>query len=154
MNGMNEHTYRRMLKARSMLDHSLGSFDLPRLARDLNMTPGSLVRTFKQAFDESPYRYLRRRRVERAKLLLESTTDPTTDIGFAVGFVDRAAFDSAFAEFAGTSPEVYRRRAGRRQPGGGDVAGGVVDVSGRVVDRSGRAVDGAAPVWARLLGGK
>lgn len=149
MNGMNEHTYRRMLKARSMLDHSLASFDLPRLARDLNMPPGSLVRTFKQAFGESPYRYMRRVRVERAKELLAATADPATDIGFAVGFVDRASFDAAFAEFAGTTPEVYRRRLTQR------VADArVVDVTGQVVDRSGQAVEGAAPVWARLLGGR
>lgn len=130
---MNEHTYRRMLKARSMLDHSLGSFDLPRVARDLHLTPGSLVRTFTQAFGEPPSRYVRRRRVERAKSLLEATTDPATDVGFAVGFVDRATFDAAFAEFAGTTPEVYRRR----------VQGGAAP-----------APAGADLVWARLLGGR
>lgn len=108
---MNELTYRRMLKARLVLEHSLGSFDLPLVARDLGLTPGTLVRTFTQAFGESPYRYVRRRRVERAKLLLESTSDPATDVGLAVGFVDRSAFDVAFSEFAGTTPEVYRRRA-------------------------------------------
>ena len=159
---MNEHTYRRMLKARSLLDHSHGAFDLPRLARDLHMTPGSLVRTFKQAFDESPYRYVRRRRVERAKALLEATSEPATDIGFLVGFVDRASFDTAFAEFAGTSPEVYRRRAQRtspqpdagRSPSVDGAAGDVVSLTGRVVDQSGRPVDGAASGWSRLLGGR
>jgi len=139
---MNEHTYRRMLRARSLLDHSHGSFDLPRLARDLNLAPGSLVRSFKQAFGESPYRYVRRRRVERAKELLVATTDPVTDIGFVVGFVDRASFDVAFSEFAGTSPEVYRRRA---RAGAGDRG------------RSGRPDDAqpesAASLWSRLLGG-
>lgn len=165
---MNEHTYRRMLKARSMLDHSHGSFDIPRLARDLHMTPGALVRAFKQAFGESPHRYIRRSRIERAKALLAATIDPATDIGFAVGFVDRASFDAAFAEFAGTSPEVYRRRTQqptRAVPGsrqGSEVAvtreagagGGVVDVTGRVLDRAGKVVDGVAPVWARLLSGR
>lgn len=138
---MNEHTYRRMLKARSLLDHSHGAFDLPRLARDLHMTPGSLVRTFKQAFEESPYRYVRRRRVERAKELLLSTTDPATDIGFAVGFVDRPSFDIAFAEFSGTSPEVYRRRAG--QPN-----------ALPNLQAAPEMVDGPSALWERLIGGR
>jgi transcriptional regulator GlxA family with amidase domain len=162
MDGMNEHTYRRMLRARTMLDHSHGAFDLPRLARDLHMTPGSLVRTFKQAFDESPYRYVRRRRVERAKALLEGTSEPATDIGFIVGFVDRASFDAAFSEFAGSSPEVYRRRAAQASPAPGRVsspiadgaAAGVVYLTDPSVERPVRASDGAAQAWVRLLRGR
>ena len=139
---MNEHTYRRMLKARSILDHSHGSFDLPRVARDLNLAPGSLVRSFKQAFGESPYRYVRRRRVERAKELLEATTDPVADIGFVVGFVDRASFDAAFAEFAGTSPDAYRHRSSRPGPDGHRA---------QAPDDAGSA--SGASRWFRLLGG-
>ena len=172
MDGMNDHTYRRMLKARTMLDHSHGAFDLPRVARDLHMTPGSLVRTFKQAFEESPYRYVRRRRVERAKALLEGTSEPVTDIGFMVGFVDRASFDASFAEFAGTSPEVYRRRARGTSPapgvagprvagptvvgptGADGAAGGAVYLANPLVDEPGRGSDGAAQGWARLLRGR
>lgn len=58
---------------------------------------------------------LRRRRLARARLLLQTTNEPVAGIARACGFSDAAWFSRAFASFHGCSPRAWRRRA----PAGG-----------------------------------
>ncbi|MGH3520840.1 MAG: helix-turn-helix domain-containing protein [Haloechinothrix sp.] len=46
-----------------------GPLDVPALARAALMSPGHFLRSFRAAFGETPYSYLRTRRIERAKAL-------------------------------------------------------------------------------------
>lgn len=80
---------------------------------DLAQVAGGSVfhfsRAFKNALGDAPYRYVLRRRVERAKLLLSDGDLPLTEIAVACGFHDAAHFSKVFARLAGTTPARFRR---------------------------------------------
>ena len=61
----------RLRKAKDRMDREFEQpLDVPALARSAAMSTGHFSRSFKAAFDESPYSYLMTRRIERAKTLL------------------------------------------------------------------------------------
>jgi AraC-like DNA-binding protein len=81
------------------------------LARDANMSPAHLSRSFKSAFGEPPYQYLMTRRIERAMVLLLHTDMTVTETCFVVGCSSLGTFSTRFAELTGMSPTEFRRRA-------------------------------------------
>jgi transcriptional regulator GlxA family with amidase domain len=101
----------RMLRARDAMDRSYAEpLDVPTLARLAHVSEAHFIRTFRATFGETPNRYLQRRRVERAMVLLRGTDSTVTDICMAVGFSSLGTFSRVFAEIVGEPPSVYRRR--------------------------------------------
>src|SRR4051794_26815466 len=81
-----EDQNRRMLRARDAMDRTYDQpLDIPALARIAHVSQAHFIRTFAATFNETPHRYLQRRRVERAMFLLRSTDLPVTEICFQVG---------------------------------------------------------------------
>jgi AraC family transcriptional regulator len=56
-----------------------------------------------------PHRYLVRRRLERAKVLLADTDRSVMEIAMAVGYLDTSSFTTAFRKHTGLTPTHYRR---------------------------------------------
>ena len=113
----NEDRYRRLLRARDHIDvHYREALDVPTLARIALMGRAHFIREFKAAFGETPYRYLQRRRVERAMHLLRWTDLSVTEVCMEVGFSSLGTFTRTFGEIVGEPPSRYRRSAER--PGG------------------------------------
>jgi AraC-like DNA-binding protein len=82
-----EDSNRRMLRARDVMDRDYAaSLDIAHLARVAHVSAAHFIRTFKATFGETPHRYLQRRRVERAMLLLRNTDGSVTDVCLQVGF--------------------------------------------------------------------
>jgi transcriptional regulator GlxA family with amidase domain len=105
-----EHTNRRMLRARDAIDRDFAApLDVPALARAAHVSPAHFSRTFRRTFGETPHRYLQRRRIERAMALLRTTTLPVVDVALAVGFSSHGTFSRTFREVVGDSPSGYRR---------------------------------------------
>ncbi|WP_214402144.1 GlxA family transcriptional regulator [Pseudonocardia lacus] len=73
------------------------------------MSTRSLSRRFREQTGSTPALWLRRHRVRRAQLLLESTDRPVERIGADVGFASPTAFRQRFREVVGVSPRDYRR---------------------------------------------
>jgi transcriptional regulator GlxA family with amidase domain len=73
------------------------------------MSTRSLSRHFREQTGGTPAHWLRRHRVRRAQLLLESTDRPVERIGEDVGFASPTAFRQRFREVVGVSPRAYRR---------------------------------------------
>jgi AraC-like DNA-binding protein len=88
------------------LDKKISLTDLANVAK---LSRYHFARAFKQSFGEPPHRYLMRRRIERAKTLLENPAASVTDIAIEVGFADPVSFASAFRRSVGTTPTNYRR---------------------------------------------
>ena len=100
-----------MLRARDAMDRSYAEpLDVPTLAAIACVSEAHFIRTFKATFGETPNRYLQRRRVERAMVLLRGTDQTVTDVCMAVGFSSLGTFSRVFAEIVGEPPSVYRRR--------------------------------------------
>src|SRR6476469_3198413 len=102
-----------MLRARDAMDRAYAEpLDIPALARIASVSEAHFVRTFRATFDETPHRYLQRRRVERAMFLLRESDRSVTDICFEVGFNSLGTFSRTFHEIVGATPIAYRVQAG------------------------------------------
>ena len=106
-----EETNLRMLRARDVMDRRYAEpLDVPTLARVAYVSEAHFIRTFRATFGETPNRYLQRRRVERAMVLLRNTDRSVTDVCLAVGFSSLGTFSRVFADIVGEPPSVHRRR--------------------------------------------
>lgn len=102
--------YRRLHRARDFVQAlSSTPITLDDMARIANLSPTHFLRTFKQAFHETPHQYLTTRRLEHAQQLLCQTDLPVTDICFAVGFESLGSFSALFRRRLGYSPQGYRQ---------------------------------------------
>jgi AraC family transcriptional regulator of arabinose operon len=86
------------------------------LARAVNLSQSRFAHLFREQMGKSPSRYLRQRRLERAKLLLESTFLSIKEVMAAVGCNDPSHFSRDFRLAYGASPRAWRRRVTRRDP--------------------------------------
>lgn len=105
-----EELYRRLHRAK---DYAAACFDEPvtlnDMARVACLSTNHFLRTFKQAFQQTPHQYLTRIRLERAQGLLTRTDQSVTDVCFAVGFESLGSFSWLFRQRVGLTPEAYRR---------------------------------------------
>ena len=90
-----------------------GSLSVEALARTAGCSTSHFIRTFCRAYGMTPARWLRRRRLERARELLTSTPVPVTEICDAVGYASLGTFSREFRRETGESPTTYRRRTRR-----------------------------------------
>ena len=72
------------------------------------MSPGHMLRTFKELFGQTPHQYLINVRLNHAKRLLLTTDTPVTEIGVSVGFESLGSFSWLFRQRFGLSPRAYR----------------------------------------------
>ena len=68
----------------------------------------SFKREFKKYFNDSPARWLMKKRLEKARHLLQDTLLPVTDISFECGFENPNHFSRVFKEKTGVSPLQFR----------------------------------------------
>lgn len=101
---------RHLLRARDVIDTRYADpLDVATLASVACCSRAHFSRSFTRAFGTPPHRYLRQRRVERAKHLLATTDRSVLDVALEVGFGGAAAFSAAFRDVTGTTPAAYRR---------------------------------------------
>lgn len=66
-------------------------------------------RAFKVSFGCSPHTYILRRRIERAKFLIQSGTEPLAQIALTCGLSDQAHLSRIFRRYVGCTPSRWRR---------------------------------------------
>lgn len=122
-------------RARDHIDRYYAmALDLDQLAQLAGLSKFHFVRSFEAAYDETPMRYLTRRRIERAQDLLRGANLTVTEICMVVGYASLGSFSSRFRQLVGESPTAYRDRWATR--GGAHVPGcylfmrAVVDLDG------------------------
>ena len=95
-----------------MMDRAYAdALDIEWLARSVNLSRAHFIRSFRETFGETPHRYLQRRRLERAMMLLRETDRPVTEICLDVGFTSLGTFSRTFRDIVGEPPTAYRKRA-------------------------------------------
>ena len=101
----------RLRRVRERLDaHPEEPLDLEAMARAACFSKFHFLRLFRQAYGETPGRYLAQARLERARRLLEATERSVTEVCFEVGYESLASFSNAFHRHVGAPPQRYRRR--------------------------------------------
>lgn len=95
-------------------------FRLGELANVMAVSTRTLTRHFRQALQVGPQAYIQRQRIEKSKVLLETTTLPLQEVLSRCGYRDESAFRRQFARHCQLSPGEYRRRfagvAGQNPP--------------------------------------
>jgi AraC-like DNA-binding protein len=79
------------------------------LAFICNMSLSTFKREFKRAFQDTPARYIKHKRLEHAASLLICSDEPVSAIAYESGFQDASTFSSSFQEKYSVSPSAYRR---------------------------------------------
>jgi len=106
-----EELYRRVCRGR---DYAAALFAEPvtlgEMARVACLSTNHFLRTFREAFGETPHQFLRARRLAEAERLLAQSEMPVTEVCWAVGFESLGSFSTLFAKRFGVSPAEYRRR--------------------------------------------
>ncbi|HEV2680560.1 MAG TPA: helix-turn-helix domain-containing protein [Rhodanobacter sp.] len=85
-------------------------YRLDALASAFNLSNRTLLRRFRAETGRSPLHLLQDLRVERAKLLLETTTLGVAQVAAEVGYLDVATFSRLFTRRTHLTPAVFRKQ--------------------------------------------
>jgi AraC family transcriptional regulator len=91
-------------------------FGVSQLAALASLSKAHFSRAFRHALGLPPMKYVVKRRVERAKLMMTSTTQPLSHIALACGFSDQAHFSKLFRHCVGIPPGHWRRANAALRP--------------------------------------
>ncbi|MFN7115387.1 MAG: helix-turn-helix domain-containing protein [Saprospiraceae bacterium] len=106
-----EEIYRRVYVAKEYLHACYADkITLEQLATIAGMSENHLLRSFKQIFHISPYQYLKKLRLEKARNLLEYSTLSISEICYSVGFESLSSFSWLFKQTTGYAPEKFRQQ--------------------------------------------
>jgi YesN/AraC family two-component response regulator len=83
------------------------------IAEAIGVSEDYLSRVFSRELGLSPWEYLNRYRVNRAKELLARTDANIRSVAHQVGFRDQAYFSRVFRKLTGQSPNAFREQPGR-----------------------------------------
>jgi AraC-like DNA-binding protein len=109
-----EELYRRLHRAKEFIAASFDqSLTVDEMARVACLSTNHFLRTFQQAFRQTPHQFLTARRLDRAQKLLLHTNLPVTEICLSVGFESLGSFSALFRRKLGASPEKFRRERKR-----------------------------------------
>lgn len=113
-----QNTFRQILQLREPVRASIKSVveqnyinpvSIPELAYLSGRSVSSFKRDFVKTFNDSPSRWIRAKRLEKAKEMLEISTLSISEICFSVGFENISHFSRIFKEQYGVSPNSYRK---------------------------------------------
>ncbi|MEM7354142.1 MAG: AraC family transcriptional regulator [Acidobacteriota bacterium] len=91
-------------------DHLDARLTLSMIAEASGLSRFHFLRVFKQATGTTPFAYLMRRRVERARRLI-ARGRPLADVAYSTGFADQAHLCRRFRQIVGMTPGEAARKA-------------------------------------------
>jgi AraC family transcriptional regulator len=92
------------------IDANLNSdISIWQLARECGLSARYFARAFKKSAGLPPHQWLMKKRVDKAKELLQRVDWELTDIASTCGFVDQSHFTRVFSRLEGNSPGRWRR---------------------------------------------
>jgi len=104
------HHYTRLLRARNYiadnLDEQLSIKDIAQIAC---LSLYHFHRQFSDTFGITPARYIRTKRIEKAKILLAQHQKSVSETAFQVGYADVYTFSKIFKREVGLPPSEYAR---------------------------------------------
>jgi AraC family transcriptional regulator len=93
-------------------DHIGEALDLSSISRAAGLSAFHFARLFKAATGDSPFQFVTRTRMERAKELLRKTRLTIMEIADRVGYQKPSHFSTRFRAVLGFSPDAYRKSTG------------------------------------------
>lgn len=104
-----EQQHEIITSAKRYIDENLESeLSVAKLAEQFYVSPNYFSRLFKRVMNEGCNEYIVKKRIEKSKILLETTTIKAGKIAMMVGYNDTNYFSLAFKKHTGMSPTKYR----------------------------------------------
>ena len=98
-------------RVRALVEEELAAdLSLDDLAGAAGLSRAHFARAFRASTGQTPYAYLRARRVERARVLLAGTALPAAAVAAATGFSSPSHLGRVFRSICGVTPGRYRRQ--------------------------------------------
>jgi AraC family transcriptional regulator len=86
-----------------------GELRLDELAQINSLSRFHFARSFRESLGETPYQYILRKRIQRAKSLLLSPGSTAAAVAKRTGFSDASQFTKMFRKATGVTPTAWRR---------------------------------------------
>jgi AraC-like DNA-binding protein len=83
--------------------------DIVELSNTTKWSSQHFIRVFTKYIGDTPYQYILKKKMEKAKALIIDTQLPMKDIAFDIGFLSYGNFCKLFKRELGVNPEVYRK---------------------------------------------
>lgn len=83
---------------------------IPELAYLAGMSPATFKRHFKELFEQSPARYILKKKLDRSLKLLKVKSKPVSEIAYDCGFNSASSFNKTFKKHLGITPTEFRER--------------------------------------------
>ena len=107
-----------ILHAQELIESNFaGTIKMEDLAGQVGISNRHFIRRFKAATGETPIGYLQQIRIDRAKDLLETTSETINEITKFIGYENDSSFRKLFKEATGLSPSTYRSQFTRSNGG-------------------------------------
>lgn len=109
------YLYQRIVQAKLFIDkHFSENINLENIADEACFSKFHFIRLFKSIYGKTPHQYLKKVRIEAAKLLLQ-TGMPVTETCFCIGFDSVSSFTGLFRRYTGLAPSLYQQQAQKRK---------------------------------------
>lgn len=95
---------------RYLEEHFAEPLRIEQLAAQVFLSPDRFTDVFVEALGRTPRDYLKHLRLEHAKRLLTTTSEPVSRVGLLSGFADPAYFARVFRAATGQTPRDWRQR--------------------------------------------
>jgi AraC family transcriptional regulator of arabinose operon len=92
-----------------LCSHLSKRFSLDEMAASVGLSPSRIAHLFREQTGTTPLQFLEVQRMERARQLLEATSQTIEAVGRDVGYDDPFYFSKRFKAQAGVSPREYRK---------------------------------------------
>jgi AraC-like DNA-binding protein len=107
--------YKRIVAGKIFIDeHYEQSIDLDQISRKACLSRYHFHRLFRQVYKITPHRYLTKKRIEKAKVML-ALNMPVTEVCNEIGFESAGSFSVLFKKEIGFAPQYYRNLAYKKK---------------------------------------
>jgi AraC family transcriptional regulator len=102
---------RRLRLVLDYMEENLASdLSMAELGAVVDMSACRFARVFKEAVGLPPHQFVLRKRIARARTMLEATATPVSEISANLRFESQSHFTAVFHKLVGTTPAAYRQR--------------------------------------------
>ncbi len=109
------YLYKRIVQAKLFIDtHYSEKLDLDIIANKACFSKFYFIKLFKSIYKVTPYQYLIKVRIDKAKLFLQNKT-LVSDVCFSIGFDSISSFTGLFKKYNNLTPYQYLQLFERRQ---------------------------------------
>lgn len=100
----------RLRRSTELMEKNIpNNISIDSLAMEVGLSTQHFLRAFTASTGQTPHQWLMQKRIERAKILLGSTTTSITEISMELGFSSPAHFSGSFRQAVGVTPRTWRK---------------------------------------------